>query len=561
MSRMGLGCMRFVSHDDARATIAAAAEAGIVWFDTARAYGNEAVVGSALLGRGRVITKCGMKREGWEPDGRAMTITADARASAEALGRAPDLLLLHAPDPRVSLETSVRALLRARSEGLARGIGLSNVTRKDLDRVGESIDAVQVALGAFDDGAARGGVVAWCKERGVPLFAHSPLGGPVRSKRLAKDRALRAIAERHAGATPEEIVLAYLLAVSEVIVPLPGARRPETARSAARAAGIVLDERDLAELDARFPGLGIARVPPRAARASPGAPEVVMLMGIPGAGKSRLAQSYVASGHVRLNRDTLGGTLRGIARRLEALLADPANRRIVLDNTYVSRSSRSEVIRVAQQAGASVTCIVIDVPLAQAQVNVTWRMLEKHGELLGGEALAARAKVDDNLFSPTTLLRMMRQLEIPAVDEGFTEIRTVPFVRDDVPGVPGAAIPLDLVLADRHGKPTLVTGAEDALRLVPEEVPLLIFGWRPDLTEAWRDEATALLPRPAEILLCAHAAGPPVCWCRPPLPGLWLAFARQRGIASTSSVFVVRTAAHQAMAAAVGARAIVQGPR
>ena len=74
--------------------------------------------------------------------------------------------------------------------------------------------------------------------------------------------------------------------------------------------------------------------------------EVVLVMGIPGAGKSRIAEEYVARGYERLNRDERGGSLRGIARALEETLS-AGTRRVVLDNTYLTRATRSHVIEVA----------------------------------------------------------------------------------------------------------------------------------------------------------------------------------------------------------------------
>src|SRR5687768_18381131 len=102
----------------ALATLAAALDAGVTVFDTAHAYArdeadlghNERLLARALAARpdvaARVITKCGMRRDGggWIPDGRARVVLEDAAASVQALGGVPiDLLLLHAPDPRVSI--------------------------------------------------------------------------------------------------------------------------------------------------------------------------------------------------------------------------------------------------------------------------------------------------------------------------------------------------------------------------------------------------------------------------------------------------------------------------
>src|SRR5215471_17643700 len=96
--------------------------------------------------------------------------SVDAAASAEALGGAAiDVLLLHAPDPRVALATTARALAEARDRGLARSVGVSNVSRKQLEEIAAHapVAAVEVALGAYDDLAIRSGVVAYCLENGI----------------------------------------------------------------------------------------------------------------------------------------------------------------------------------------------------------------------------------------------------------------------------------------------------------------------------------------------------------------------------------------------------------
>ena len=126
----------------ALATVAAAAEAGVTVFDTARAYGdNEQLVARALRRCGaeataRIVTKGGMTRTGgaWIPDGRAKAILADCEESLTALDGLPiDLYLIHAPDPRTPWRTSVRALARLADEGLVRRVGLANVNRRQLD--------------------------------------------------------------------------------------------------------------------------------------------------------------------------------------------------------------------------------------------------------------------------------------------------------------------------------------------------------------------------------------------------------------------------------------------
>jgi aryl-alcohol dehydrogenase-like predicted oxidoreductase len=149
-------------------TIAAAAEAGITVFDTARAYGRDAAElghNESLLARGlrrcgahasaRVVTKGGMTRigGGWIPDGRAKSIRTDCEASLVALdGLAIDLYLIHAPDPRTPWQTSVRALSRLVDAGLVRHVGVANVNRHQLDEALElaPITAVQLALSPYE---------------------------------------------------------------------------------------------------------------------------------------------------------------------------------------------------------------------------------------------------------------------------------------------------------------------------------------------------------------------------------------------------------------------------
>ena len=429
---MRLSTGEALAEEDAFATIAAAAESGITVFDTARAYGdNEALLARALRAcgaheRARIVTKGGMTSAGgaWVPDGRAKAIRADCEASLAALAGLPiDLYLLHAPDPRTPWRTSVRALARLVDEGLVRSIGLSNVNRRQLDEALElaPVAAVQVALSPFDDRALRGGVVDRCEEEGIAVIAHSPLGGPGRAGRVGRVEELVRVAEARS-ATPAEVALAWLLGLSPVVVPIPGARRPETARSAARAASLDLDADAAAVLTRAF-GRPLVERP----RLRAGA-EVVVVMGIPGAGKSHVAEDYVARGYVRLNRDERGGTLRELVDPLEEELASPEPR-VVLDNTYLTRASRSYVLDAAARHGAPVRCVWLDTPLAQAQVNLTERLLDLLGHLPDPDELRERAKREQGVLAPTSQMRAARELEPPSLDEGFVDVERLEFTR------------------------------------------------------------------------------------------------------------------------------------
>jgi aryl-alcohol dehydrogenase-like predicted oxidoreductase len=530
--RIGLGCMR-MSPEEMRETVPAAVAAGITVFDTARAYSdNERRLADALRACGaessaRVVTKGGMSREGgaWIPDGRAKSIVADCEASLAALGGVPvDTYLIHAPDPRTPWRTSVRALARLVDRGLVPRVGLSNVNRRQLDEALElaPIAAVEVALSAFDDRAVRGGIVDRCAELGIAVIAHSPLGGPRRARRIESDQA--------------ELALARLLALSPAIVPIPGARRPATARSAARAAAIELE---------REP---IARARERRLREG----EVVLVMGIPGAGKSRATEELRAREYVRLNRDERGGTLRELAHALDETLASGA-RRVVLDNTYLTRASRNYVIEAAERHRLPARVVWLDIALAQAQVNLVERLLERFGSLPDPEQLRALARSEPGLLAPTSQMRALRELEPPSADEGWSVVERVEFVRAPRTGAVGGAVFVAAATVDLPGM--LAQGDPEA--------PHLVFDWNERGDRDRLDRAVAIVTSEVtgsvEDAFCPHPAGPPTCWCRPPLPGLPLAFARARQLDPANSVVIGSGPAHRTLAAALGALYLGKG--
>jgi aryl-alcohol dehydrogenase-like predicted oxidoreductase/predicted kinase len=544
--------------DEARAeaTIAAAAAAGVTVFDTARAYGhgelelghNERLLARALRGcgaaeRARIVTKGGMARPGggWVPDGRAKALRADCEASLDALdGLAIDLYLLHAPDPRTPWLTSVRALARLADAGLVQRVGLSNVNRAQLDEAVEHapIAAVEVGLSPFDVSAIRGGIVERCAELGIAVIAHSPFGGPRRTGRLARSAPLAAIADAH-DVSAAEVALAWLLRLSPALVAIPGATRPETAASSARAATLELSDDEHATLSEALVGQRAERRRPRRAG------EVVLIMGIPGAGKSRLAQSYLERGYDRLNRDERGGSLRDIADALERELAAGCNG-LVLDNTYLTRAARSYVVDAAARHGVSARCVWLDTPLSQAQVNLVARLVERFDRLPTPAEIKAVARAEPGLLMPTSQMRAARELEPPSPDEGWASVERVAFERVHAPGA--AAV---LVAAG--------AASADALAASDPDAPHLVYGWDPDGDDDELRAAAALVSAHARTTVtafCPHPAGPPTCWCRPPLPGLPLAFARAYGIDLSHSTLIGNGPAHRTLATTLGARYI-----
>ncbi len=568
LPRIGMGCMRLstaVDRDEARAVavIHAALDAGVRLLDTADAYGrdaseighNERLVAGALASwpgdpAGVVVaTKGGMIRPNglWITDGRARHLAGACAASRAALGvERIQLYQLHAPDPRTPLATSVRALEELRRDGVVEAIGLCNVTVGQIEEACAiaPIASVQVELGVWCDDAILAGVVGFCLAHDIAILAHRPLGGERRRARTDRDRMLRTVAARH-GATPAEVALAALFDLSDRITPLPGPTRLETATSIARAATIVLDDEDRERLGERQPSWRLCWA--RSGRASlgpvaTGAPngEVVLIMGLAGAGKSTLADRFVADGYQRLNRDEAGGSLRGLLPALERARRDGVTR-FVLDNTYLSRASRAAVIDAARRLGLSARCVHLSTSIEDAQINVVTRLLARNGRLVDGEDLRRAARADAGVFGPAAQFRMQRQFEAPTQAEGFAHVETVPFERRWPSDHVNRALFVwcdGILTRSRSGARTpasaddveVVAGCGDLLRRYRDDGWRIIgLSWQPDIAAGTRTaaDAEAALGRmrdrlgvDVDTLYCPHAAGPPVCWCRKPLPGL-----------------------------------------
>jgi aryl-alcohol dehydrogenase-like predicted oxidoreductase/predicted kinase len=546
---VGMGCMRLsteADRDDERslAVIRAAIAAGVTLLDTADAYAlgdhdighNERLVARAIASSGNVLvaTKGGLTRPGgrWVPNGKAGHLRAACEASLATLGVASiDLYQLHAVDPQTPLDTSVRALAALREEGLCKHIGLCNVNRTELARALEltAIDAVQVALSPFVDDALYGGLVELCTSRGILLLAHSPLGGPKRKRRLEQE--MQELAERH-GISGQEAALAWLCSLGPTIVPIPGATRVETAVSAARAQAIE-----------------IASPPAQATGEIDG--EVVVLMGIQGAGKSTTAARWVNEGYERFNRDEAGGKLTGLLDALDRAVAE-GRRRFVLDNTYASRASRGRVVARARRHGLAARCVWLDTPLPDAQINACRRLWERYGRLPDTEELKQLAKKDPQAFDPRAQFRYQRELEPPAADEGWSAIEVVPFARKPTGGRRGLIVQIEGLLRCADGPQRLRAAAAEGITLCG-------ISWQPGIAEGRtsREEVDAAMARLTEALgidiaVCPHGAGPPTCWCRTPLPGLAVGFVVRHGLDPAQTLFVGKAAADKTLAERMG---------
>lgn len=561
---LGLGAMRLssdaVDEPSALRLLHEALDRGVRFFDTADAYApsaleighNERLLAKAIGDRrGDVVvaTKGGLRREAkqWFPDGRANHLKTACEASLRALGvERIDLYQLHAPDPKVPLATSVRALASLQKQGKIRDVGLCNVRLDQIETARElvAIASVQVELSPLTQTALKNGVVDYCVRHGIRVIAHSPLGGHRRARRVGKDGVLGAIAKRR-GVSPYQVALAWLRRIDAVILPIPGVTRFESLVSSLHALEVSLSDEDIAELDAAFPAGSVVRKPRRAPASADG--EIVLFVGYPGAGKSTLAEEWLARGYQRMSRDVEGGTLAELTAGLERRLA-AGERRIVMDNTYPRRESRFDVIELARKYDLPVRCVWLDTTLEQAQVNSVRRMLSRYGRLLEPDEIKASQEAND--FGPEAQFRYRRELENPRPEEGFSEIEVVPFTPRQPDGRVGKAILLDTFDASPKSVQLLERYAGDGYRLFQVT-------YRPGSHQgASRLDVAGL---EIDVLTCSHHPGAASCWCRKPLPGFGVLLIERHALDPSQCIVVGKSVADRGFAERLGFRLVSHG--
>jgi aryl-alcohol dehydrogenase-like predicted oxidoreductase len=257
--------------EQAMVTLKAVLDGGVTLIDTADAYcldevdkgHNERLIAQALRTYGKsfddilVATKGGHFRPNgdWDVNGSPEYLRRACEASLDALGvEAIDLYQFHRPDPKVPFEESVGAIADLQREGKIRMVGLSNVSVAQLDAAQRLVDVVSVQneFSHWQRQDEHNGVLRACEERGVAYLPYSPFGGGGRAKRLGDIAAVARVAQRH-GVTPYQVVLAWLLAKSPVIIPIPCSTRAEGVRDNLGAAGITLSPDEVRDLDAAAP--------------------------------------------------------------------------------------------------------------------------------------------------------------------------------------------------------------------------------------------------------------------------------------------------------------------
>jgi pyridoxine 4-dehydrogenase len=262
--RLGFGAMRITGEgiwgppadpEEAKAVLRRALELGVIFVDTADSYGpevSEELIAEALhpYPEGLVIaTKGGLTRPGrgrWVPDCSPEHLREACQESLRRLRLDRiDVYQLHAVDPGVPLEESVGALAELRDEGKIAHVGLSNVNTEELERAREIVPVVSVQNRYSVAERDSDPVLDQCEREGLAFIPW----GPLRAVRDDGDGVIGRVADAH-NASEFQVALAWLLARSPAMLPIPGTSSVEHLEENVAAAGLRLTEEEFGELSA-----------------------------------------------------------------------------------------------------------------------------------------------------------------------------------------------------------------------------------------------------------------------------------------------------------------------
>ena len=261
--RLGFGAMRITGrgiwgdppdHDEALAVLRRAVELGVNFIDTADSYGpfvSERLIAEALHPYPEdlvIATKGGLVRPGpgqWPADGRPQHLRAVCDESLQRLRLEQiPLYQFHRPDPKVPFQDSVGMLAELKNEGKIRHIGLSNVSEAQLDEAMQLTPIVSVQNRYSPVDRSSESMLDRCE---VESLAFLPWA-PIESGGIDRDAVVTRIAKAH-DATPHQVALAWLLARSPVMLPIPGTGSVAHLEENMQAATLTLTPEETAALD------------------------------------------------------------------------------------------------------------------------------------------------------------------------------------------------------------------------------------------------------------------------------------------------------------------------
>ena len=245
-----------------------ALDQGVTLIDTADSYcqdesdkhHNERLICKALqqyqgdTSQVTIATKGGLMRPNgsWTRNGNPDHLRQTIRVSFEALGgtKPIDVWQYHAPDPNYTIEEALAPAKEAVDEGLIRFVGVSNFSVEQIKQARNVVEIVSVQnqYNPWNRQPESDGVLEYCETEGLTFFPWSPLGG---SRRVSKLEDIPVIAQlaKEKGVSVYQIVLAWLLAKSPCIVPIPGASKLSSIDDSIQASEVKLSEAEVRKID------------------------------------------------------------------------------------------------------------------------------------------------------------------------------------------------------------------------------------------------------------------------------------------------------------------------
>ena len=301
--------------------------------------------------------------------------------------------------------------------------------------------------------------------------------------------------------------------------------------------------------------------------------EVIMMVGLPGSGKSSHVKKYVDQGYLHLSRDKEGGKVISLLPLLEKQIANGGS--AVLDCTFVKRSDRQPFIDKCNKFNVPIKCYFMNTKAEDCQINVLNRMWDRHGKIFFDKDDLKEVKEDPNMFPISVIFIMKKALEPPTVAEGFDKVDKVKFIRKNNESYKNKALFLDY---DGTLRETSAEG-NGMYPVKPSEVVVgpitakVLKGYQNDgyrllgvsnqsgigkgvLTkedaESCFDETNRQLGIDIEYSYCPHRVPPVSCYCRKPQSGMVVNYINKYEIDVSKSIFVGDMASDKTCATRLG---------
>lgn len=305
-------------------------------------------------------------------------------------------------------------------------------------------------------------------------------------------------------------------------------------------------------------------------------PNVKMVVGYPASGKSTVTKELIKNGAVPLNRDTIGGTIAGLLPLMQNALKEGKD--VVLDNLFATAEVRKPFIDLAKKHGADISCSLMSTSIEDAQFNFVQRAIQITGEFPTPEVIK-KAK-HNNVFPPTVLFKYKKEFQKPTVEEGFSNVELVKFERKINPEFINKAL-----IVDYDGTLRECINGNDKFPIIKEQIEI-----KPNRTKILNEykkngyrllgvsnqsgvhkgelthevacnlfeHTNKLLGVDIEYRFCPHQSNPISCYCRKPMPGIFVEFMLKYKLNPKECIFVGDMTTDQTFAKRAGIQYVDQ---